>query len=55
VQLGQEILIKAKTDKVGSKLAFLSVDILNKSSNELLATGYHVKYIEQTIIDKPSN
>ncbi len=53
-QVGHEILIKASTDKVGSKIAFLSVDILNKSTKEVLARGSHVKFIGQAIIPPKS-
>ncbi|CAG7717783.1 unnamed protein product [Allacma fusca] len=42
---GQEILIRATTDKVGKRLAYLTVDILNKSSGDIVAKGTHTKYI----------
>lgn len=43
--IGQEIVIKASTDKVGSRIAFLSVEIFNKSTNEIIAKGSHTKFI----------
>lgn len=49
-QVGQDVLIKARTDKVGSQVAFLSVEILSKATNELLAKGSHVKFIGQAIV-----
>ncbi|XP_063611027.1 acyl-coenzyme A thioesterase 13-like [Penaeus indicus] len=42
---GQEIVINAETLRVGRNLAFLSVDITNKESGALIATGSHTKYI----------
>lgn len=51
-QVGQDVLIKARTDKVGSKVAFLSVEILSKATDELLAKGSHVKFIGQAVLPK---
>jgi acyl-coenzyme A thioesterase PaaI-like protein len=45
ISVGQDILIKASTDKMGSRVAFLSVEILGKSNNELFAKGSHTKFI----------
>ena len=44
-KVGTEILIDAKTLKLGKSLAFLSVDIKNKHDNKLIATGKHTKHI----------
>jgi len=54
-QLGHEILIKAVNDKVGSRLAFLSVDIIDKSNNKLLVQGSHTKFIEKAAATKSSS
>jgi acyl-coenzyme A thioesterase 13 len=45
VAVGQEIVIKASTEKVGKRLAFLTVDILNKETGDIVAKGTHTKYI----------
>lgn len=42
---GEEILINAETLKVGKTLAFLTVDVTNKESGELIAQGTHTKYV----------
>ncbi|CAL8142754.1 unnamed protein product [Orchesella dallaii] len=42
--VGQEIEIRSRADKAGGKLAFLSVDIVDKITGELLAKGSHTKY-----------
>jgi acyl-coenzyme A thioesterase 13 len=42
---GQDILMKATTDKVGKRLAYLSMDILSKASGSIVAKGTHTKYI----------
>jgi len=44
-KVGEEIVIDAKTVKLGKSLAFLSVEITNKSDSKLIATGTHTKYI----------
>ncbi|KAL3831803.1 hypothetical protein ACJMK2_023506 [Sinanodonta woodiana] len=44
-KVGEDIVIEAKTLKRGKRLAFLSVDIKNKSDGSLLAQGKHTKYI----------
>lgn len=46
-KVGDEIVIDAKTLKLGSRLAFLTVDITKKSDGSLLAQGKHTKYIGQ--------
>jgi len=43
--IGEEILIKASTDKVGGRLAFLSVNIFNKKTGDIVATASHTKFI----------
>jgi len=49
-KVGTEILIDAKTLKLGKSLAFLSVDIKNKHDSKLIATGKHTKHIN---VNKP--
>lgn len=44
-KVGEEILIDAKTLRVGNRLAFLTVDITRKSDGTLLAQGKHTKFI----------
>jgi len=44
-QIGEEILVKAHTDRVAKKLAFLSVQIINKETGDLIALGSHTKYL----------
>ena len=46
-KVGDAIVIDAKTLKLGSRLAFLTVDITKKSDGSLLAQGKHTKYIGQ--------
>lgn len=38
-KIGDHILVKAATDKVGKNLAFLNVQIINKQSGAILAQG----------------
>jgi hypothetical protein len=38
-KIGDNILVKAATDKVGKNLAFLNVQIVNKQSGAILAQG----------------
>ncbi|CAG2178956.1 unnamed protein product [Oppiella nova] len=45
VQLGDTLLIEANALKCGKNIAFLSVDIYNKKSNQLVANGKHTKYL----------
>ena len=45
VKVGDDILIQANTIKRGRTLAFLSVDITNKSTGKIVATGKHTKYL----------
>jgi len=42
---GDELLIDARTVKLGKSLAFLSVDIRNKDDNKMIATGTHTKHV----------
>jgi len=44
-KVGDEILIDARTEKLGKSLAFLSVDIKNKNDSKLIATGTHTKHM----------
>lgn len=44
-KVGEEILIDARTVKLGKTLAFLSVEIKNKTDNKMIATGNHTKFI----------
>ncbi|VDI10066.1 acyl-coenzyme A thioesterase 13 [Mytilus galloprovincialis] len=44
-KVGEEILIDAKTLRVGNRLAFLTVDITRKADGTLLAQGKHTKFI----------
>lgn len=37
--------IISRVDKAGAKLAFLSTDIVDKTTGELIAKGAHTKYI----------
>lgn len=46
VQLGEQIVIEAKTNKCGKTLAFLDVNIIHKASGELVARGSHTKFIK---------
>ncbi|KOB79310.1 Thioesterase superfamily member 2 [Operophtera brumata] len=42
---GDNIEIEANTKKTGKKIAFLQVEVRNKDSRAILATGRHTKYI----------
>jgi len=44
-KVGAELLIDARTVKLGKSLAFLSVDIKNKDDNKMIATGTHTKHM----------
>lgn len=44
-KVGEDIVIDAQTLKLGSRLAFLSVDITKKSDGTLIAKGKHTKFI----------
>jgi len=44
-KVGDELLIDARTEKLGKSLSFLSVDIRNKDDNKLIATGTHTKHM----------
>ena len=43
--MGSTIVLQAETLRRGKSIAFLTVDIIDKSSRRLLARGNHVKYI----------
>lgn len=45
VPVGSEILIKCSTEKRGKNIAFLTMDIINRSDQKLLAKGNHIKAI----------
>ncbi|CAF1025729.1 unnamed protein product [Didymodactylos carnosus] len=42
---GETIIIDAETIKLGKTLAFLNVELRNKKTNELIATGKHTKFL----------
>lgn len=44
-RVGDEIIVDARTLSAGKTLGFLTVDIRNKATNELLVRGGHTKYI----------
>ncbi|KAL4221884.1 Acyl-coenzyme A thioesterase 13 [Mactra antiquata] len=44
-KVGEDIIIDARTLKRGKRLAFLSVDVINKTDGTLLAQGKHTKFI----------
>merc|ERR1719397_2047032 len=43
--VGQEVLVTAKTLKVGRTLAFTQCEITNKKTGALLVKGSHTKYV----------
>ncbi|XP_075234378.1 acyl-coenzyme A thioesterase 13-like isoform X2 [Lycorma delicatula] len=43
--LGDQILIEAKTNKLGRTLAFLDVVIKKKEGGDLIATGSHTTFV----------
>lgn len=45
---GSTIIIEAETVKKGQSVAFLSVQVMDKESNKLLARGSHVKFVPST-------
>ncbi|CAG2116640.1 unnamed protein product [Medioppia subpectinata] len=45
VQLGDTLLIEANALKCGKNIAFLSVDVFNQNTNQLVANGKHTKYL----------
>ena len=47
IRRGETILIDANTLKFGRNIAFLSVEIFNKQTNELVVTGKHTKYLSK--------
>jgi len=44
-QVGDEVVVAAAADKIGRNLAFLSVTLSQKGTNNVLAKGTHTKYI----------
>lgn len=44
-QVGDEVVVAAAADKIGRNLAFLSVTLSQKGTNNVLAKGKHTKYI----------
>lgn len=42
---GENVEIEAITRKTGKKIAFLEVEVKNKDTNKIIATGRHTKYI----------
>ncbi|XP_076064897.1 acyl-coenzyme A thioesterase 13-like [Oratosquilla oratoria] len=46
VKDGEEIVMNAETVKAGKTLAFLKLDIRNKVTGDMVATGTHTVYIK---------
>lgn len=44
-KIGDTIIIEASVLKQGKSIAFLNVDIFNKSNNKLIARGNHIKFM----------
>merc|ERR1719273_2691417 len=44
-KLGTEIIVDARLKKRGRTLAFLDVEIRDKNSNAIIATGSHTKFV----------
>lgn len=44
-QIDKDIIIDAQTLKRGKRLAFLTVDVKNKSDGALIAQGRHTKFV----------
>lgn len=44
-KIGDTVLVEASTLKKGKTLAYLHVDLKNKSTNELIAVGSHIKFV----------
>ncbi|XP_047523684.1 acyl-coenzyme A thioesterase 13-like [Pieris napi] len=42
---GEHVEVEAVTKKLGKKIAFLEVEVRNKTKNQLLAIGRHTKYV----------
>jgi len=49
--VGKEILIKASTEKIGSNVAFLTVDIVDKASGKMVIKGTHTKFLGGAHLD----
>lgn len=45
VKVGETVVIESKPLKIGRSLAYFSVDITNKKTGDLLATGRHTKHV----------
>lgn len=45
IVVGDEIVIDARTLSVGKRIGFLTVDIYNKATKQLLVKGGHTKFI----------
>ena len=43
--IGDELFIEGKILKVGKNLAFLTVDVKNKITGQIIATGKHTKFV----------
>jgi len=46
-KIGDEVIINAKTVKLGKNLAFLNVLLIRKDDNCVLAQGTHTKYMRR--------
>ncbi|XP_064607038.1 acyl-coenzyme A thioesterase 13-like [Liolophura sinensis] len=44
-KVGETVVIESKPLKIGRTLAYFSVDITNKKTGDLLATGRHTKHV----------
>ncbi|XP_063216020.1 acyl-coenzyme A thioesterase 13-like [Bacillus rossius redtenbacheri] len=44
-KVGEEVIIDAKTLRVGKRMAFLEVELKKKLSGELVAKGLHTKFV----------
>lgn len=52
-KVGDNILVKATTDRVGKNLAFLSVQIVNKDTGDVLAQGNTHKMCDKIKLNQP--
>jgi acyl-coenzyme A thioesterase PaaI-like protein len=39
------MVISASTDKLGNRLAYLTVDIFDRKTGDIIAKGTHTKYV----------
>ncbi|XP_035216054.1 acyl-coenzyme A thioesterase 13-like [Stegodyphus dumicola] len=54
--IGDELFIEGKILKVGKNLAFLTVDVKNKITGQIIAQGKHTKFVgEQASTATPSS